>query len=129
MIELNREKIIKGLECCHDLSCNKCPYTSVEWCAKQRITDALALIKELIEENERLESELGKEFTCFVGDPHKVERCPYLEEMERIKAGTVRKMQERLKQNVTLVYRQSDYVTTEDIDQVAKEILEEENDG
>ena len=31
-------------------------------------------------------SEVAKEFTCFVGDPHKVEHCPYLDEIEKAKA-------------------------------------------
>ena len=29
---------------------------------------------------EDLHNLIGKEFTCFVGNPHKVEHCPYLEE-------------------------------------------------
>ena len=30
-------------------------------------------------------SEVAKEFTCFVGDPHKVDHCPYLDEIEKAK--------------------------------------------
>ena len=46
-------------------------------------------------ENERLEKEVAKEFTCFVGDPHKVEHCPYLEELEKVRAEN-----ERLKETI-----------------------------
>lgn len=49
---MDREKIIKGLECCTEWdSCNKCPYeTSNEYdiaeCTLSLHTDALALLKE-----------------------------------------------------------------------------------
>lgn len=53
MSELNRENIIKALECCtHRPRCRECPFT-IKQCENVR-KDALALIKELIEENERL---------------------------------------------------------------------------
>lgn len=71
-MELNREQIIKALECCAEaknhadcirLNCpalinDECYYTddTDEECNRKQFADALTLIKELIEENERLRS-------------------------------------------------------------------------
>lgn len=65
MSELNREQIIKALECCHtdsEISCNDCPYMSkitdiYGGCVVALVSDALSLIKELTCENESLEDE------------------------------------------------------------------------
>ena len=57
MSELNRENIIKALECCKDENlpqCAKCPYLDNKVDCFGLGNEALALIKELIEENERL---------------------------------------------------------------------------
>ena len=60
---MNREQIIKALECCgaytHGTTCNSCPYMHIELtdneiCSNRMSLDALSLIKELTEENERL---------------------------------------------------------------------------
>ena len=37
-------------------------------------------------------NEVAKEFTCFGGDPHKVEHCPYLDEIEKAKAEVAREI-------------------------------------
>ena len=47
---------------------------------------------------EDLHNLIGKEFTCFVGNPHKVEHCPYLEEFEIAKAEAIKEFAERLKE-------------------------------
>ena len=47
-------------------------------------------------EIERLQNEIGREFICFVGDPHKVEHCPYLEEIETAKSEARKEFAERL---------------------------------
>ena len=70
MSELNREQIIKALECCgvgcELRSCtSECPYFSIpledtEDCCDVLARDALALIKELTEENERARSHIGR---------------------------------------------------------------------
>lgn len=57
---MEKEQIIKGLECCGSEGhiCGKCPYQSVRIgisCRDKLSRDALALIKELTEEIERLE--------------------------------------------------------------------------
>lgn len=58
-MELNRERIIRGLECCtdEDKKCTDCPRFGFLPCTKPLMTDALSLIKELTEENERLRAD------------------------------------------------------------------------
>jgi hypothetical protein len=51
-------------------------------------------------EIEMLKEEVGKEFTCFVGDPHKVEYCPYLEELEAAKAEAIKEFAEDYKDQI-----------------------------
>ena len=56
-MELKREQIIKALECCKTDSINEClncPYKAFMNCESIARNDALALIKELTEENENL---------------------------------------------------------------------------
>ena len=53
-------------------------------------------------EIERLEKEVGKEFICFVGDPHKVEHCPYLEQLETAIADAIKEFAERLKEKAVI---------------------------
>ena len=57
----SKEEIKRGLECCFDgRSCAACPYSDGErsaMCDEHLGKDALELIKELIAENERLETE------------------------------------------------------------------------
>ena len=56
-MELNVEQIIKALECCEkeEKSCHSCPLTrDYSPCSKTMARNALALIRELTEENESL---------------------------------------------------------------------------
>ena len=56
-MELNREQIIKALECCSSPSirdCQECPYNKINDCFRLVYKNSLSLIKELTEENERL---------------------------------------------------------------------------
>lgn len=53
MAEINREKVIKGLECCsgsfNAMKCNSCPYDHyglIEECTNVLARDALALLEE-----------------------------------------------------------------------------------
>ena len=68
-MELNREQIIKALECCHSSAiadCKHCTYRGKAddeedlgiTCLNVLLKDTLALIKELTEENERLRKNL-----------------------------------------------------------------------
>lgn len=47
---IDREKVIKGLECCKTFGdCSKCPYDGTEQNCNSMRREALTLIKELIE--------------------------------------------------------------------------------
>ena len=87
-MELNREQIIKALECCSgtdddflDVNCNECPYKTGETSCRYLDRNALALIKELAEEKEAWQKQLiaheetsGKayyELACEVEDLRK----------------------------------------------------------
>ncbi len=46
---MDREKVIKALECCirkDGNECKVCPYTENEYCVEDMVTDALAMLKE-----------------------------------------------------------------------------------
>lgn len=123
-MELNREQLIKGLESCTNRSCGvDCPYYEAELCQDAIMRDALSLIKELTEENERLKS---VEFTCGFIKPHKVLECPIFDEVARTKADTVREMQERLIAEFRKDGRMNYYLRMT-LDQIAKEMLEGED--
>lgn len=53
------------------------------------------LRERLAEEMEHKE-DMSVEFTCVFGQPHKVSDCPITEEIDKAKADTVKKMQEKL---------------------------------
>ena len=59
-MELNAEQIIKALECCIEGECGGCTYDEQTACKEYLLNDALALIKELTEENEQFRYERGK---------------------------------------------------------------------
>ena len=129
-MELNREQIIKALECCqtqYDRNCYECPYgrhrtrsISVITCSSILRKDLLSLVNELTEENERLSGKVAE---------YEEER-KYHFEMSRkriaeAKADTVRKMQERLHERKVsygnITFR---VVPIDDIDQIAEEMAE-----
>lgn len=61
MSELNREQIIKDLECSVAGDCYPCPYAEIgAGCRDRMCEDALALIKELTEDVERLRKQCGE---------------------------------------------------------------------
>ena len=135
-MEPNREQIIKALECCtlggcHD--CRGCPNGNhlLSVCKRIAMEDALSLIKELTEENERLreQNEKCQSVALKQEDTMQIiaqEKQAYYDELQTIKADTVRKMQERLKAKAKAHYFDNcNYaVAVEDIDQIAKEMLE-----
>ena len=161
-MKLNREQIVKALECCGrnvGSNCHDCPYCGLSpWSAECRLVlvkDALALIRELTveldamrgaansykmdnqrltEENERLSA--GYEKAQILSVFPKEEELKYLNALERmakeyqtVRADTVRKMLERLKAEAIVIRDHAgefDLVVFEsDIDQIAKEMLEE----
>lgn len=113
-MELNREQIIKALECCDadNPTCGECPfYDNHDYCWNVN-KQALALIKELTEENDRLR-DTAYRLEC---------------EVHRERADTVGKMQHK----IWLEF--SDCTEEEEIsvgsfrasvDQIAKEMLED----
>ena len=126
-MELNAEQIIKDLECCymqeleHNENCPECPYTDLyPNCAEYLGKDALSLIKELAEENERLENVLVEQ---------SAENVMLCGELKHVKADTVRKMQKRIKTEKFHHKNFGDLVYIDAIDQIAKEILSEPNPG
>jgi len=46
-------------------------------------------------ETERLNFEVGKEFTCFVGDPHRTDHCEYADEIGKLTARAEKAEAER----------------------------------
>ena len=64
-MKLNRDQIIKALECCSKDDCDNCP-NSFGNCYSNLARDALSLIKELTEENERLRADTIDEFVKMV---------------------------------------------------------------
>ena len=49
------------------------------------------LLREKDARIKELEEAQGAEFTCFVGDPHKVDRCPYGDELARLQKEVAEK--------------------------------------
>ena len=130
-MELNREQIIKALECCiiQHTECRKCPllYTACESgaCYKQAKIDALSLINELTEENERLR-DLCDEVAMY-NEGFEKDNALLRQDLKTVKADTVRKMQEMLKpifvdKSYTLYTGACVHHT---IDQITKEMLED----
>ena len=120
-MELNREQIIKVLECCEYRNCQKCVMLCrgrpiEDDCRLDAIHNALTLIKELTEDNEDLNKTISN----------------LLETIKDIKADTVRKMQARIEERSSWFVTQSNgivtnrtYQLTEDaLEQIVKEILE-----
>ena len=120
-MEHNQEQITKALGMCiaPRPKCKECPYFigDVRCKHSKLLKDALTLIKELTEENERLHA------SCT-----ELERnCASLnDENERLKADTVRRMQERIKKRCIEGGIYPAFVENV-IDQVAKEMLEDSN--
>ena len=120
-----REEIIKALECCSVWeNCDGCPYRNsvALGCTSKMMRAALALIKELTEENERLHASCTELTQCCT----KFETLYKIEckRVDTVKADAVRKMQEK-------ILAKSEYGTINispgQLDQIAKEMLEENN--
>ena len=96
-MELNREQIIKGLECLSGVfvKCKECAYFAEHRlfpeCRECASKDALALIQNLTEENERLKAENAHLIKEAVFSP--MERA---HNTLAVRADTVRKMQSEI---------------------------------
>ena len=146
-MELKREQIIKALECCtsgHSVSAcmSGCPLYEKENCDciyddTALLKYALSLIKKLTEENERLKNSIT--FRVVMPDEKmeeiKAECIARVElDVKECRADTVRKMQERLTSffanddNLEYIEVDAKYIN-EQIDQIAKDILEGDKSG
>ena len=93
-MELNREQIVKALECCFGNStCAECPYNDWVGCHRQMMKNAIALIKELAEECANLHASCTELTQCCT----KLETLYKVEckRVDTVKADTVLKMQDR----------------------------------
>ena len=130
-----REEIVKGLECClcdtrdSNLDCDTigCPYYKLgEDCVSNVMTDALALINELIAEIKDLEADYDRVYEQAEADirgnmADGGTSCHWC--ADKTKADTVKRMQEKL--NDTKFKFGSDYyIYANNVDVIAKEILE-----
>ena len=121
-MELNAETVKKALDWLDSLVGNSND-SDMAMFTYQLLGILYDTCEELTEENERLKS---VEFTCGFIKPHKVLQCPIFDEIERTKADTVRKMQEKLKIHFgtyVLGYKIPLTETLKIIDQIAKEML------
>lgn len=77
---MDRDQIVKALE--SSGTCRSCPYNEVVGCIRKREADALALIRELMAENERLKK------TRYMAYPDG--RLEMIPSIESVRADTVR---------------------------------------
>lgn len=125
-MKLNRERIVKALECLasnEDVLCGGCAYQRFSGlsCRKAMARDALALIRELTEENEKLTINMNAYGLTAerLAKENEILSAYHKAACDAVKIDTVRKMQERLK--ATPLW----FVDKDTIDQSAKELLEE----
>ena len=133
-MELNREQIVKVLECClaDRVICNDCPIQKE--CESTPFDAtlaryALALIRELTEENERLRNRVTATIILTDKDAERIKKeCLERVELDikAIQSDTVRKMQERLKNAFNFGHTILEKSICDIIDQIAKEMWEED---
>ena len=87
------EDVVRALECCERRNCGMCHYKSKcgDACVLYLCGDAIALLREKDARIKELEESQGAEFTCFVGEPHKVDHCPYGDEIVRLQKEVAEK--------------------------------------
>ena len=122
MMELNREDVIKALECCANegfQDCENCPLNIPHQpCSKVKLPRiSLSLIKELTEENARYKRYyFNHEYDQWAAE---------------IKSDTVQQMYDKINATFWRVYSADNdhfiLLQQSELDQIAKEILEEEN--
>lgn len=129
MENLNAEQVKSDLAICVLGDCQACHYNKfIAGCRDELCGDALALINsqeqrigELGEDNERLRAENERYAELEEG-------C-YVTGYKNIKADTLRELQNRLEKYEFEVYGGSKLVRVERIGEIAKEMLEGENNG
>ena len=95
MNELKPEDVMKAVEELrkHGLNNGVALGYHAGWCDEvaDLLENALALLREKDARIKELEDAQGAEFTCFVGEPHKVDRCPYGDELARLQKEVAEK--------------------------------------
>lgn len=117
---MTEREIIKGLECCYTgYGCKDCPYyCGNEDCPELVIKDALDLINRQKAEIERLEEMYDSSVSS---ERNVVDNIGYE------KSEAIKEFAEKLKEKATSTfYEEHKYVDTEDIDNLVKEMTEEE---
>ena len=137
-MELNREQIVKALECCivndwNSTKCNECPfYNGGGGCIDELKNSTLALInsqeqkiKELTEENERLRAENAEQDAAII------KALKQMGEIRReTKTDAVRKVVDLIEEKahaVPMMHKPLKFIlqiTKDDLDQIAKEMTE-----
>ena len=142
MSEFNREQVIKALKLCNeggDDGCVLCPYAEVSDCYLESGKDALALIEELIKENEDLKFDIDS-FIILRQKQREEEHMEHQEQMRliheiydgvvQLKVNTIQRLQEKVALHFG-TYTLKDEIKVVDaiklIDQIAREMLEENN--
>jgi hypothetical protein len=101
MNEMKPEDVMKALECwvskkpCEE-DCPILEYEGSHNCLALTMKNALSLLREKDARIKELEEAVCAEFTCFVGDPHKVDHCPYVDELVK-KDAEIERLQGALK--------------------------------
>ena len=122
---MERDKIIKALEFCAEHEyCVSCPCDNECIGMESLMLDALSLIKELTEENESLKKTIDR-----LGKNNDEIARVYPLAIKEAEANTVRKMQERLKAKAYTNNYCQDVVLLSNIDQIAREMLEDTNES
>ena len=124
-MELNREQIVKALDAFHNRILSSKLSEKVTESEMMAVVDALALIQELTEENERLNS-INKPLVTNNSELE-TELAQTYDLLEKAKADTVRKMQEELVSEplAIFVYEGERLVTCKRINDVADKLLRE----
>ena len=133
-MELNREQIVKALECCIDCECDACGYSFGD-CQLNLMREALALIRELTEENERLRKNVEELIVTL-----KMNDAPYPEGLQivhdfcekgkrEVKANTLKDIQTKFAMRFG-TYTPKDTIKVSDVFKLLgkfkEELLEEE---
>ncbi len=114
MSELNRDQIVKALECCVKSECNKCPLRDGRCANGEMGRLSLAIIKELTQANEMLSE--SYDHLEKTKDELLSERARLTEENERLREKADRNLY-----NLKAVLEERS-------DQIAKEMLEGEDE-
>ena len=123
---MERNDIIKALECCSKYygvsTCARCPkWAEREFYKPCDITsESLALIKEVLEENESLKKTIDR-----LGKNNDEIARVYPLAIKEAEANTVQKMQEEINKTLSALCKGDVSEIRRMIDQIAKEMLEE----